>query len=990
MQHQSRLYRSILCLVATAVLTASCTHRPRPAIPDRGLFLVDQGGRTVETVEIGASLRAGATGLSPGVAYDFELRLDGVMVSFARLTADSGGRIAPFHLLFHSGVVGCSLRDETADRSAGLFYRSFDEAAEALEGRSMTIAVSEARVPVSRLSFKPVLAETAEALRDRVPALFERGLPVVNRKSPMVFPSTGSGCLLNSAEANSQAMFVSGRNFTPGETVELHIVPNQREWRVNDVFRDVTGERGAPAPVRVRADANGRFTARVWEREDQRRGAYDIVARRDFALDPDRERPLFERLRATDIISYGSDTAYILFLRYPPGGPLMDIAGRKLIGSPYFEFADSFAETADDVWGAVDPTYVPTGHPGGHYGAYYVVNHKSVLGWAADNNLSDISGGPEIVPVKAGCINGTDVPIWVGTKALGNYDVVVNFGSTPAETAPDYMEDNQYNDTQDFLDGADQIGFRVARDPVTPGSFAVGRTSYDFPDLFSTLGTASDVDLRAEVRYPGVSAGTDVTVAAGTHPLFVILHGNHRVCRISATHATCPLAERVPNHRGYDDLLDILASQGVIAVSIDGYDVTATPSWHIIERGELILKHLEFWSHLNNSTTYPTYSDPFSGRFTGKVDMSRISVSGHSRGGEASVEAFVQNKARPPADQFSITSVSSIAPVDFLNRIHDTVPYFVILAAGDGDVSTLHGVRIYDRAGDTADSTLKSSIYVYGANHNFFNSVWTADYPDNQTFSWPTSCQTGVDADSNSLNENDDYWRLVLGCSLSQNGSSRADYMPPADQIRIGNTYLAAFTRSDLLGQDVYEDMLRGRLTFPSTAGFKIHHTRHENNHNKIESGSGAGSATGLTPTSLSGPSVHVTQALEINWSSAGTYVYTLPAGSRDASSFEVLSFRVAQTFSSANPSGGDQEFKVELTGGGNLRLVYTGRFDRIPPPYVRPDLQQMVMTTVRIPLHSFIMNRSNVDLADVTTVTFRFDSPMTGEIIIDDVEFSR
>ena len=47
-------------------------------------------------------------------------------------------------------------------------------------------------------------------------------------------------------------------------------------------------------------------------------------------------------------------------------------------------------------------------------------------------------------------------------------------------------------------------------------------------------------------------------------------------------------------------------------------------------------------------------------------------------------------------------------------------------------------------------------------------------------------------------------------------------------------------------------------------------------------------------------------------------------------------------------------------------------------------------MTTVRIPLHSFILNNSDVALDNIDTVEFIFLNPTEGEIYVDDVEFSR
>lgn len=967
-------YRFSLSIIAALSLLTACAYRP--PLPDRGAYLVDSGGRSVATLDVGGSLEVGAQGLAPGQAYEFELALDGERVSYARLTATSRGQIAPFHLWYQSGVVGCSLRERDPGRLPRFMFRDFDEAQRALEGRTLSMTVRPVRRPSGDAapSGREAAAGTQTVLVGDQEARAALGtplsIPVRARRSPMVFPSTHAGCLLNSAEAATQDMFVSGRHFTPGETVEVRVVPNQRLWRVGDVAGDVTGVSGAGAGKLVRVGADGRFTARVWEKELQRRGAYDIVVRRGVD-GPSVARPWIE---ADDVISYGSDTAYLLFLRYPPGGPLMDVAGRSLSGYPYFEFADSFAETGDDVWAAVDPTYVPATHPGGRYAAYYVVPHRSVAQWGSNTALSnpDASGSVEIMPVKAGCINGTDVVVWSGTKPVGDYDVVVNFGSTPAETASAFTDDFIYDATLDFLDGADQIGFRVAKDPYELSTIPIGEAEYSFDNFIPTLGRAANVDLRAVVRYPATSAGTNVPVRAGQHPVFVIEHGNHLTCNITRAglnpyttswslsdlynYDDCP--NRKANHKGYMRLLETLASHGIIAVSIDAYDLTSCtqsgcrPQW-IEERGDLILRHLEFWSQLGSPGTYPTYTDPFASRFQGHVDMSKISVSGHSRGGEASVAAQVRNLSRPAAQRFSINSVSSIAPVDGLAYTLGDVPYFVILPAADCDVSDLGGARIYDRAGGATDQTVKSGNHVYGANHNFFNTVWAAD---------------GDDCGS----------------------PARVDFIPAADQQRLGEAYLAAFTRAQLLNQDVYEDMLRSRLTFPSTSGRKIHHLRHEKNHRKVDAGAGAGTAAaGTTAVSVSSPSVHATQALRLNWSGPNArYTYTFSPG-LDTSGYEVLAFRAAQTGSAVNPASG-QEFSVRLVGGGKERAVYTGRFNAIPAPYDRPGFDNNVMTTVRIPLHSFIMNNSGVTLNSIDTVEFLFSNPSQGEIYLDDVEFSR
>jgi hypothetical protein len=913
-------------------------------------FASNEQGKPIDALEVGNSLQMQAQGLEPNSIYEVRMSIDNdtehlkELVSFSRVSTDIKGNIPNFVLWFQSGVIGCSYRSKQ-ELEQPYTFQSFEEANERLQGRTIIASIHE--VERDKYGKRPPMELKTG------PALTKIKLPITKRQSPMVYVSNKYGCLLNSREARTEDVFVSGFNFEPYEAVRVSVVGNQRQWQTGDAVNDITGQSRASAAEYVKANKYGQFTVPAWDADLQIRGVYDIIAQRE-------ERQIdFTQLDYRDIVSYGQDTGFVMYLYYPPGGPYMDIAGRKLSsGFPYFEFADSFADQNDDVWGAVDPTYVPVGHTGGNYAAYYIVDHKSVPGWnpalGGSTAIADVSGGIEIMRVKSGCINGTDTIIWHAPLNKGEYDVVVDFGSTVAMTATDYTSDWNYNDAIDFLDGGTQVGFVVADDPYDLGTTPIGRMEYSYDDYFATIGGADDVDLRAIVRYPATIAGDNTPVAGGQHPIFFIQHGNHRSCELAGyNHDTCPT--RTENHTGYMRLLDILASHGIIAVSIDAYDLTGwVPQW-IPERGELILNHIELWSRMNDASTYATYPDPSSGLFTNKVNMNKISVSGHSRGGEASVSAFVQNAA------FNIVAVSSIAPtdrVDFSNPQYTLgdVPYFVILPAADGDVSTLHGARLYDRAGSTiGNAIVKSGMHLYGANHNFFNTLWASH---------------GDDANP-----------------------ARDEYIAAWKQQQIGEAFLSAFTRLHLNNETVYQDMMRGNLVFPSTSGVNNYSFHHEKNHNALETGSdNVTSSVSISKAVVNGPSVHTTQALEIGWNASGdSFSYTVPVGQRDVSGFEVLSFRAAQTNDASNPAAGSQKFKIELTGGGHTKATYITNFDDIPQPYNRTGADHNVMTTVRIPLHSFIINNSNVDLTDIDTVKFSFNYTSTsGEIYVDDVEFSR
>ncbi len=68
-----------------------------------------------------------------------------------------------------------------------------------------------------------------------------------------------------------------------------------------------------------------------------------------------------------------------------------------------------------------------------------------------------------------------------------------------------------------------------------------------------------------------------------------------------------------------------------------------------------------------------------------------------------------------------------IAPTNFAQQTAPYVPTITLLPYCDGDVSDLQGQLFTDVARDVAgaDTSLKSSVLVLGANHNYFNSEWT-------------------------------------------------------------------------------------------------------------------------------------------------------------------------------------------------------------------------------------------------------------------------
>jgi len=273
------------------------------------------------------------------------------------------------------------------------------------------------------------------------------------------------------------------------------------------------------------------------------------------------------------------------------------------------------------------------------------------------------------------------------------------------------------------------------------------------------------VPRNAQVWYP--------SDAPGPSPLVLIAHGNANLF--------------VASEEGYAWLGELLASHGFVVASIDASAFNALPIVGGL-RGEndaralLMLAHLDLW-HAWMRDGEPT-APP--------VDLSRIALLGHSRGGEAAaIAATLDRIGRLPSDAlaplaervggpYGVRTVIAFAPSDGQFRVGDRpttlegVDYLVLQGGFDADVASFVGERQYERT-VLADGGIKAAVYLHHANHGQFNDRW-----------------------------------------------GRSDLLPPqgallrtaaimdaAQQQRAAAVFVHAFLRASLLGERAYHALLR-------------------------------------------------------------------------------------------------------------------------------------------------------------------------------------
>jgi len=505
-------------------------------------------------------------------------------------------------------------------------------------------------------------------------------------------------------------------------------------------------------------------------------------------------------------------------------------------------------------------------------------------------------------------------------------------------------------------------------------------TIYDTPDpayvtgridisAFANLGSAPWPFLNTNVPLNGHIC---IPAGRGPFPLAVFAHGNHD-----------PFENSTP---GYLYLCQLLASHGIIAATIDVNFLNGFNFGENDARAIVHLEHLKQFRTWNSTAAHPLHA---------KVDLSRILIVGHSRGGEGVGHASFFNRLSSiqpdmfspvvPLDgsaglgpyRFGLTAAAAIAPTDqqYVPLSGPTVVpdhYYLIHGSRDGDVSTFEGYNTYNRAHavdlanpTVSDGKLKALLWVYGANHNQFNSVWPSETPPATT-------------------------------------------MPRANQEQIAKVHLGALAQLLLLDRLEYVEVLRDyRIAtpwVPSGTEFVSQYQHPERiflQHNQESLATpqlslpvqGTVAADAVTAArqlkdlvNAGAPQTTITLRLEWNASGARLLLQLEPA-TVPAERYKVLSIRVGQSTEPKNAANRDQDFTLEVSSGSRTAVIPASSLHRLLYPDVVFGVGKIVMQTLRLPIHR--LAELGVDPSDLRTVALLFDRRAKGTVYVGDLQLS-
>lgn len=478
---------------------------------------------------------------------------------------------------------------------------------------------------------------------------------------------------------------------------------------------------------------------------------------------------------------------------------------------------------------------------------------------------------------------------------------------------------------------------------------------------------------NAEIPINGL---VQIPVGEGPFPLAVFAHGNH-----------APFENSTP---GYLYLCSLLASHGIIAASIDVNFLNGFNQGENDGRAIVHLEHIKQFQLWNRQSGHP---------LKGKVDLSRVMIVGHSRGGEAVGHASIFNSMSsiqfdpqsPPIAfdgseglgpyGFNLRAVVSIAPTDqqYIPLSGSTKidhNYLLLHGSRDADVFTFEGYKTYDRS-HTVDLNnptqpaqgFKSLLWIHGANHNYFNSVWQQESSNTiERNQQEQIAKVYISAIAQAtLQDRYEYFNLLKNHAVGV----KAGWLPTIN-------FVSQFQAPDRRFIQHFEESI---LTVSEPIVGRVDAT-------KIDA-----QKLSFNGTSPFDNLFQETQGLRLEWNNRDhSYRVQLASNTLDVDQFKFLAFRIGQSIEANNPAGQDQDFTIEVSNGSNQvtlsassinRVIYPDRID----DSVEGSFARTVLQTFFIPIQQ--LQSEGLNFESLTEIKFVFDRVPSGTLYFDELQLT-
>ena len=593
---------------------------------------------------------------------------------------------------------------------------------------------------------------------------------------------------------------------------------------------------------------------------------------------------------------------------------------------------------------------------------------------------------------NTGCVKKSDAKITTTTQQTEEVTVTTTIESSSVTTrettivaTTETTVETTVETIKEYIVG--EIPVIDIVDKILPLEGMVETISYD---LGKAVISQQYAPMDMPYRMQGIIA---LPSGEGKHPVIFIIHGSHKV----------ETESDITTNRydlGFKYLLEELASYGYAAVSINVNAQYALLYGEPYRYERLVSIFNDHLVNLQEATDGKDMG--FGIDLTGRLDLSQIILIGHSRGGQG---VHYINFDQKEKGNTSILGLVLVTPAEIIipEIPYADVPIGIIISELDGDIVSLHGQQVFDkfRTGRYIETTsyaktdsynLKKSpvslVYLYGANHNFFNTSLENDDFRSSDNRVPIYKRLTAEEQRSFLKRYIvDYVNNIFGKTVNGMGMSLNETSP-------GSLY----DYKVLTSYDVFDKKI---ILLPSNEG---HINKNLLNGDNISEKAvvGFNMDTSFYKTD-SGPFRHPTRdidigLLNISWETKeASFRLMIPDAESDFLEYKALSIYMAvDPTNILNQADKNQSFTI-------IMIDEKGRTSKVLIDYSAPAMKYhsghlveneyadywltfSPLNTLRIPIEYF----QGIDISAIESIAFLFDQTDNGSIMVSEISLMK